>query len=134
MPGVKRYERYFAPSRVNQTADHPRVCPNCGYNIVPESAVTIGELQRDAIGRIFWRGEAVEVSPSEREILNSLIAANGRFISTDAVAERIGTASAFPAKVVHVLMNHLRKKTAPRLIESRWGYGYRLNLEYLGES
>lgn len=79
-------------------------CPCCGVDLEKLEPIRLGELYADPMGDTFWKGEPVDLTPTQRLILHSLLTARpssqgkagdaGPFISNWLIAERAGITTA----------------------------------------
>jgi len=88
-----------------------------------------GELALDTSQRRAWRGERVlELSPKEFGVLELLLAAEGRIISSEELLERVWDESTDPfTNAVKITVSRLRTKLGePQVIETVARVGYRI--------
>jgi len=91
-----------------------------------------GELEIDlARSLVTWRGEAVQLTPTEFRLLEVLVAHRGKLVTREQLLEEVwGSRSPSDRGRVRVFMVHLRRKlhddaARPRLILTEPGLGYR---------
>jgi DNA-binding response OmpR family regulator len=99
----------------------------------------VGELEIDtAAHRVTLRGEEISLTPREYDLLEALVAQEGRVLTREYILERVwaGESGAGP-KNVDVYINLLRRKIdsgdSPRLIHTVHGVGYVLRRPNPGE-
>jgi DNA-binding response OmpR family regulator len=95
-----------------------------------------GDITLDRAGRIVTvRGENVDLTPSEFELLATLMAAPGRAFSRSELLDRLqGTTFEGYARTIDVHVRNLRGKIEPddanpTYIETVYGYGYRFAVQ-----
>lgn len=98
-----------------------------------ENIMLQGDLKMDLTRfQVFMRGEEVELTPKEFELLRVLATHPGRVYSRDELLERVwGYEYAGDTRTVDVHVRHLRQKlerdaSNPEYIETLRGIGYRL--------
>lgn len=78
------------------------------------------------VSDVVVNGVVVELTPQERKVLDTLVAAGGEFVCADAVNKALGGVR---GKHTNVLVHHLREKLTghglPAPIESARGKGWR---------
>jgi DNA-binding response OmpR family regulator len=88
-----------------------------------------GELELDTTRRRAWRaGRLLELSPKELGVLELLLAAGGRVVSSEEMLERVWDENADPfSQAVKTTVSRLRVKLGdPPIIETVVHAGYRL--------
>jgi DNA-binding response OmpR family regulator len=102
----------------------------------PQEVLRIGEISLDRAGRILSvRGQAVDLTPSEFELLATLMAAPGRVFSRLEILDRLqGAAYEGYERTIDVHIRNLRTKiepdpSKPRYIETVYGAGYRFAVQ-----
>jgi DNA-binding response OmpR family regulator len=88
-----------------------------------------GDLELDSGGRMVRRaGRPVELAPREFDLLEALLRAEGRVLSTDVLRRRLWDERFEPFEnTVRVALGRLRRKLGdPPLIETVTGSGYRI--------
>jgi DNA-binding response OmpR family regulator len=88
-----------------------------------------GDLELDPAGRSVTRaGHPVKLTPREFDLLEALLRAGGRVLSTDVLRRRLWDERAEPFdNTVRVTLGRLRRKLGdPPLIETVTGSGYRI--------
>jgi DNA-binding response OmpR family regulator len=88
-----------------------------------------GDLEFDTAGRRAWRaGRVLELSPKELGVLELLLVAQGRVVSSEELLERVWDENADPfSQAVKTTISRLRAKLGdPPLIETVVQAGYRL--------
>ena len=100
--------------------------------IQPRNVVRAGELELDRDGReVRVRGQVVDLTPSEFDLLSTLIASPGHVYSRVELLERLqGTIIDGAEKTINVHVHNLRHKIEadpadPKYIETVYGIGYR---------
>lgn len=63
-------------------------CPNCGLNFKADEVVISGPWRSDPRGEVTFAGKAVRLSPAERIIFHTIIAAKGRVATNDSLIAR----------------------------------------------
>ena len=101
------------------------LCPHCGYNLQADAMMVSGDLRIDPRGLLSWKGETVSLSPSQREILASVVKADGRPVSYEVLAERIGYDGEDPRSLVKSQVFHMRRRVPGLPINTVWGVGLR---------
>jgi DNA-binding response OmpR family regulator len=98
----------------------------------PQEVLRAGEISLDRAGRILHvRGQMVDLTPSEFELLATLMAAPGRVFSRMEILDRLqGAAYEGYERTIDVHIRNLRTKiepdpSKPRYIETVYGAGYR---------
>ncbi|MDD3800204.1 MAG: winged helix-turn-helix domain-containing protein [Novosphingobium sp.] len=115
----------------------PCFCPCCGHNLTVEQPIVLGPLAYDPREQIRWHGDAMPLTASEFLLLGSLIQAEGKLVTKDVLAERIGYDGAGDASnLIGVLVcrirRHLRRAGAPDgLIVTELRRGVRLDRDRL---
>jgi DNA-binding response OmpR family regulator len=99
---------------------------------LPQDILRAGDLTLDRAGRmLIVRGQAMDLTPSEFELLATLMAAPGRVFSRMEILDRLqGAAYEGYERTIDVHIRNLRTKiepdpSAPRYIETVYGAGYR---------
>jgi two-component system KDP operon response regulator KdpE len=94
--------------------------------------VRAGELEIDlARSRVTWRGELVQLTPTELRLLEALLANRGKLMAREQLLEVVwGSRHASDRGRLRVFVLHLRRKlhddaARPRLIFTEPGLGYR---------
>jgi DNA-binding response OmpR family regulator len=93
------------------------------------SVLTRGDLELDSGGRTVRRaGRPVKLAPREFDLLEALLRAEGRVLSTDVLRHRLWDERFEPFdNTVRVTLGRLRRKLGdPPLIETVTGSGYRI--------
>lgn len=100
----------------------------------------VGDLEIDTSAhRVTLRGDEVSLTPREYDLLEALVAQEGRVLTREYILERVwqGEGGVGP-KNVDVYINLLRRKIdsgdAPRLIHTVHGIGYVLRRPHLDEA
>lgn len=120
-------------------AASPVFCPRCAHNLTAEQPTTIGPLSFDPLGVAAWNGAELPLTPSQFQLVGSLVAARGKVVSYEALAERAGYDGSGDANdVVQVLFCRargvLRQLGAPStIIKSVPRRGYCLDVALLDE-
>lgn len=103
---------------------------------LPQDLLRAGDLTLDRAGRILTvRGQPVDLTPSEFELLATLMAAPGRVFSRMEILDRLqGTAYEGYERTIDVHIRNLRLKiepdpSNPRYIETVYGAGYRFSAQ-----
>jgi two-component system, OmpR family, KDP operon response regulator KdpE len=96
------------------------------------SIVRTGDVVVDLARRhVTWRGEPVQLTPTEHRLLGVLLAHRGKLVTREQLLEAVwGSRAPSDRGRVRVLMVHLRRKlhddaARPRLILTEPGIGYR---------
>jgi two-component system KDP operon response regulator KdpE len=94
--------------------------------------VRAGDLEIDlARSHVRWRGEFVQLTPTERRLLEALLANRGKLVTREQLLEVVwGSRHASDRGRLRVFVLHLRRKlhddaARPRLIFTEPGLGYR---------
>jgi two-component system KDP operon response regulator KdpE len=94
--------------------------------------VRAGDLEIDlARSNVRWRGELVQLTPTERRLLEALLANRGKLVTREQLLEVVwGSRHASDRGRLRVFVLHLRRKlhddaARPRLIFTEPGLGYR---------
>ncbi|CQR48293.1 Transcriptional regulatory protein CssR [Paraliobacillus sp. PM-2] len=89
----------------------------------------LGDLELHVEGRrVFWKGQEVEVTAKEFDMLHILIRNQNRAFARDELLSLIWGEDYFGSdRAVDDLVKRLRKKLDGLPIETVWGYGYRLS-------
>jgi len=81
-------------------------------------------------GELSYRGKSTRLTPTESMLFRRLLDAAPKSVSTTLLCLELPRALEHPKANVRVHMKAIRDKLAeggvPLVIESRWGYGYRL--------
>ena len=100
--------------------------------VLPRNVVRAGDLELDQDGReVRVRGQVVDLTPSEFDLLTTLINSPGHVFSRVELLERLqGTVVDGAEKTINVHIHNLRTKIEedpadPRYIETVYGIGYR---------
>lgn len=108
-------------------------CPNCGYDLEKARPLKLGRLYIEPFGDIYWKGEEVKLTPSEREVLYAVVAAakHNSHASKNMIAERIDAEN---QKIVDVYICKIRDAfrtvdPAFQCLETKWGEGYSWNAD-----
>lgn len=102
-------------------------CPRCGHNMRRDAVVERPEIRVDPRGDVAFRGHVLELTPCERIILSTLVAAGDRFTSVDVLLNRTDSPTAV---TLRVFIARLRRKleavdaSFPH-IQNAHGLGYR---------
>lgn len=81
------------------------VCPNCGLDLEPLEAFSVGPLSIDkAASEIRWQGKVVPLRPSGRLMVAALARAEGMPIRRHVLAEIIGSEGDEPGNIIAVQM------------------------------
>jgi DNA-binding response OmpR family regulator len=103
---------------------------------LPQDVLRLGELSLDRAGRILYvRGQMVDLTPSEFELLATLMAAPGRVFSRLEILDRLqGAAYEGYERTIDVHIRNLRTKiepdpSNPSYIETVYGAGYRFSAD-----
>lgn len=96
-----------------------------------EEEITAGSLKLIPEARqVYWKGEEVEVTSKEYEMLAIFVHHQNRAFSREELLERIWGADYFGSdRAVDDLIKRIRKKMEELPLETVWGYGYRLRNE-----
>lgn len=92
-----------------------------------------GELELDATSRLFHvRGQRAELTRSEFELMTAFLRAPGRVFSRSELLEQLQEEALGSERTIDVHVRNLRTKIEeqpgqPRIIETVFGVGYRLN-------
>lgn len=86
------------------------ICPHCGFDLVADEPLTIGELQSDPRGDVRWHGRKMRLTLSERIVLHSVAKAHPNFVPRAVLADRVDTND----NVLSVLICRIRKKLGAR--------------------
>jgi DNA-binding response OmpR family regulator len=102
----------------------------------PQEILRLGEISLDRAGRMLnVRGQPVDLTPSEFELLATLMAAPGRVFSRLEILDRLqGAAYEGYERTIDVHIRNLRTKiepdpSNPRFIETVYGAGYRFAVQ-----
>lgn len=116
---VARAKRLF--KRTENSANQP-VTSNGVENL------TAGDLSLNPEDRrVYWQGEEVEVTAKEFELLYIFIRNQNRAFSREELLVRVWGEDYFGSdRAVDDLIKRLRKKLDELLIETVWGFGYRM--------
>jgi DNA-binding response OmpR family regulator len=102
----------------------------------PPDVLRLGEISLDRAGRILHvRGQTVDLTPSEFELLATLMAAPGRVFSRLEILDRLqGAAYEGYERTIDVHIRNLRTKiepdpSNPLYIETVYGAGYRFSTD-----
>ena len=104
-----------------------------GLKALPVSQIELGELRLDLSARkAFRKGEEIELSPKEYDLLQAFMEQPGRVLGRPALLESVwgyDEAAELTTKVVDVTVGHLRRKLGPsgEKIAAVTGYGYRFD-------
>ena len=101
------------------------LCPHCGYDLVGDEPITIGEMHFDPRGKVIWKGRELQVHPLKRIILHALLKAGGRYVSDEVLAERMGYEGDNPRGLVRTHRCHMKLIASDLPIERAYGRGYR---------
>ncbi len=111
----------------NPVGQGPCICPHCGFDLVKDEVLERDHFTYDPRGIISYCGIILKVRPAHRIIVGSLMKADGRIVSKDALLERIGSDAEDATLInVHVslLRRDLRKQGIPCPIKTVWGAGF----------
>jgi DNA-binding response OmpR family regulator len=102
----------------------------------PQDMLRLGDISLDRAGRMInVRGQAIDLTPSEFELLATLMAAPGRVFSRLEILDRLqGAAYEGYERTIDVHIRNLRTKieadpSNPRYIETVYGAGYRFSTQ-----
>ena len=102
----------------------------------PQELLRLGDISLDRAGRMLSvRGQAVDLTPSEFELLATLMAAPGRVFSRLEILDRLqGAAYEGYERTIDVHIRNLRTKiepdpSNPHYIETVYGAGYRFAVQ-----
>lgn len=95
------------------------------------SKISIGDIVLDMQQKIVKRaGQTVELTYSEWEVLEILVAAHGRILERTFLESSLyGNSGDIESNTVEVYISRLRKKLGSKLITTIRGIGYRLDIE-----
>ncbi len=107
-----------------------RVLPGVDDNVLEVGGMVMDVLRR----RLLWRGESIELSPREFELLQILMREPGRVFSRGELIERVwARAHAYESKTVEIFIVRLRRKLdrpgQDSVIQTVRGVGYMLDPE-----
>ena len=100
------------------------ICPRCGYDLEADKPIRRWPLEMIPYGDVRWYGQKIDLWPSERAVLWTLLKAEGRPLRQYVIAERIGYERDHPTNLIGVLASNIRRKCepiAPISIRSRKG-------------
>ncbi|WP_161883658.1 response regulator transcription factor [Deinococcus alpinitundrae] len=104
-----------------------------GTEAAPVSALRAGELELDTTSRLFSvRGQRMDLTRSEFDLMTAFLRAPGRVFSRLVLLEHLQEEALGSERTIDVHVRNLRAKIEaepgkPRLIETVFGVGYRLN-------
>lgn len=61
-------------------------CPNCGCNLKKFEPISYGNVEVDVQGEIVFEGQSVQIAKTQREIVEALIYARGRYLTRAVLA------------------------------------------------
>lgn len=108
------------------------LCPHCGYDLVRDEPVTLGDLFFDPRGEVTWKDvKLAHLPPSQREILWAIVKARGRTITKAVLLDRCDSSG--DMRTVDTLICRLRdafRAIDPDFdrIETVWREGLRWRL------
>lgn len=93
-----------------------------------DAVLAHGSLRLDPQRRtVSLRGDPVDLSRREFELLHALIHARGTIVSTDQLKDSLyGLSGDVSSNALNVHLHHLRRKLGPEIVETVRGLGYRL--------
>lgn len=96
--------------------------------------ISVGSLTLIPDARqVFWRGEEIEVTSKEFDMLTIFVHNQNRAFSREELLKKIWGADYFGSdRAVDDLIKRLRKKMEDLPLETVWGYGYRMRSEEEG--
>jgi DNA-binding response OmpR family regulator len=109
-------------------------CLRCGHNFEFDPAIRLGDFEVEIGQGLFWKGEEIELTPTELSFVHSLMSFPGRFIDHYVLLGRAGSESydADPrvarvavAKTRRAIMTKMSAAGAPEMLESRAHFGTR---------
>ena len=104
------------------------MCPHCGYDLRQDEPITIGDFSYDPRRGLFYKGAQLYLTPAFAIIIASLMKANGKVITRDALLGRLGSDECSD-NLVRQQVSLLRKKfeqlDIPCHVETVWGRGFR---------
>lgn len=105
-----------------------KFCPCCGFDLVVDKRVVRGALLFDPRGRVVFHGNRLKLSPAIHILLGTLLKANGEFVTTATLKERVD--SDVDGNTIQVYVCRLRKllsriEPGVQHIETAKGRGYR---------
>lgn len=110
-----------------ERGEGPAFCPHCGYDLRADTPMTYGDAHFDPRLGFSWRGEFIHLPASKRIIVATLMKANGRWVSTEVLAERCGYQGDDPGNLIrcHIskIREVLRQHGAPNLFNAKPGRG-----------
>ncbi|MEY3572896.1 MAG: hypothetical protein RJA77_811 [Pseudomonadota bacterium] len=94
-------------------------------------SLVFGDLQVNVEqARVTWSGEIVELTKKEWLLLRVLLESPQRVFTREQLATALyGWGEEADSNTVDVHVHHIRRKTAPRIIKTMRGLGYRLGLD-----
>lgn len=105
----------------------PAICPCCGYDLVLDEPIVLGDLSIDPRGIVAWHGERILLTVSERIVITAIVKAAPRPISYAVIRERLGCDGDSDVERVHLC--RAKKKLAASghkaPIEAVYGEGVR---------
>lgn len=93
--------------------------------------LVFGELQVNVEqARVTWSGEIVELTKKEWLLLRVLLESPQRVFTREQLATTLyGWGEEADSNTIDVHVHHIRRKTAPKIIKTMRGLGYRLGLD-----
>lgn len=94
-------------------------------------SLVFGELQVNVEqARVTWSGEIVELTKKEWLLLRVLLESPQRVFTREQLATTLyGWGEEADSNTIDVHVHHIRRKTAPKIIKTMRGLGYRLGLD-----
>lgn len=101
-------------------------CPSCGFNLERDTVLEVDGFTLDPRGIAGFAGRQLMIRAREVTILHTVAEAQGRTISRDVIASRIGYDG--EGNAIDVYMSRLRQALlaagAPNPIRNVWGRGF----------
>lgn len=105
------------------------ICPGCGYNLHPEAPIGSGPFAHDpATGRATIHGVEMRGSSQLHSLLGTFMRGTGTVLTSDVIADRLGSDSDDPAGMITTLVCLLRRSCRHHGVQlplrSIFGLGY----------
>lgn len=108
--------------------DHA-MCPHCGYDLRRAESVSVGAACYGVLDGFTFDQRPISLTPSERILVESLLRANGRWVTRESLLGRTDCADDFclSSIVKRIRLKFDRAGTPRELIRTAYGLGYRWN-------
>jgi len=104
------------------------ICPHCGYDLRLDEPIVDGPVTFDPRGVLTINGVEAVLRPGVRILISTLLKADGRYVSREALIERLGLDCENPDHALHNVAQNarivLRRHGLTDVIQCQYAGGY----------